>query len=240
MALNTDHDEPTGFYPTPRSATMSTTTPAPYTITSGEKLAAAMAACVTVDQMRRTITAATRPALRDWSRATGAYDGHSRDRREQLEAHLVDAYAATRTDLEVRDDNPAPDATVPDARCYTGEGINWHAKPDDDTAAKILSIVDRAKNAKPTAAPKPRANSTKTFVSADYPNGRHCDTCGRDLPVTAFFPASKGGVTRHAAECARCMDERRADANPTTALAQKVLAARDRRLAKEAAAAGNV
>jgi hypothetical protein len=212
------------------------TTPAPaHSYTTVESLAAALHAAVTRGQIANIVADATRPALVATAKSLNAYDGHSRDTRDKLEAVVVNAYIAARTTLADTDDTP----------------------PVDDTATAIVSLVDRSRTAHntdatrctttpdepiydtgdaPAPAPRrttggPRANAARTFVSAEHDTYTCVGHCGRTMAVTAFFPLTKGGAFR-SEECSRCIDERRAIVNPTSALAVRTLAALDRRMAR--------
>jgi len=217
---------------------MSTNAITQHSISTGEALTASFDACVSIGQLNTTVGDATRPAIVAVLKALGAYDGHSRDGRPELETLAVGAYMTTRPDL--RYEAPADDLSEP---------------VDPEPAVELASILERSRAAHdadrntnaqeasnpmsiatPTAAehdagrnPTNRKNAKRTFVAADHPDGFTCvGACGEHKPVKSFFPTVKGGAER-TQECTKCMDTRRAAANPNTGIAQGLATAEQRR-----------
>lgn len=215
---------------------MSTSEVSQHSISTGDALTASFDACVSIGQLNSTVQDATRPAIVAVAKALGAYDGHSRDSRLELEMVAVGAYMATRNDL--RYEAPADDLSEPDdvtAEPHPGS-------TDLVDRSRAAHDADRIRNAKeasnpmsidtPTTTDPPtanRKNAKRTFVAAEHPDGFTCvGACGEHKPVKSFFPTVKGGAER-TQECTKCMDARRAAANPNSGIAQGLVTAEQRR-----------
>jgi hypothetical protein len=225
---------------------MTTNEVSQHSISTGDGLRTAFDACVSIGQLNTTVQDATRPALVELAKGLGAYDGHSRDGRTELEAVVVGAYMTTRDNL--RYEPPADDLSEPE------DLVELVVTQIEDHVARSRAAheADRIRNAQ--EAPNPmsiatpteaeheagrdpaanRKNAKRTFVAADYPDGYTCvGACGQHKPVKSFFPAVKGGAER-TQECTKCMDARRAAANPDSGIAQGLAEAERRRTERAA------
>lgn len=164
------------------------------------QLAAALAACAMRTQFVTAAAGATRKVLVSWLQAANAYEGHSRDAKDDL-AQLVADLA-----WEQAEATPKPKAarTAEEIMADGRKGLRT-TKPKADGTTR-------------------RARAPKVELGQLPEGAEHgtCQACGAEKPAKAFPKAVVNGVRQahlRADECRACRDARRAGgrvAEPTS------------------------